>query len=180
MMAMTTSSSISVNARRKNPAGWFAEDWCGARADFMSIQLLKFTIKNHRACYVLETLWRQNFKLASDFLANHRPKNCCRCGMNGHRPARAGEIAAQLSVGFAGTVIPCLLTVRDAFKFCAGGQEIRRQVVHTVHGAGCSLPLFLKQGAAAGAPVCDRLKPFSRPAAFNISLVAATVGGWTR
>jgi hypothetical protein len=57
---------------------------------------------------------------------------------------------------------------------------IHRTKFDTAHGAGCSLPLFLKQGAAAGAPVCDRLKPFSRPAAFNISLVAATVGGWTR
>ena len=33
---------------------------------------------------------------------------------------------------------------------------------------------------AAGAPVCDRLRPFSRRAAFEVSFVAATVGGWTR
>ena len=45
---------------------------------------------------------------------------------------------------------------------------------------GCIWTSFLKRGAAAGAPVCDRLKPFRWRDAFNVSFVAATMGGWTR
>src|ERR1035437_9066992 len=53
MMAMTTSSSISVKARIKNLKERFTEVWL---ANFISIQHLSFTITNHPACYISETL----------------------------------------------------------------------------------------------------------------------------
>src|SRR5665213_854610 len=126
MMAITTSSSISVNARIKGRVAGAAEGCPGLHSDFMSIQLLDFTKTDPPGCYIFETLCR---RISNLILVSVKPPDANFCHAKDRScPAQAGRNRNPTG-WFAGTVNPCL-TVHHLPTFFPGRQEFRQKVVH--------------------------------------------------